>query len=273
MKKTTWLTLAMFAVSPIIVIALSQVRTKTEGNAVNLTQSKLQRLQPVETVIFNGDSALLDSAGIVLQLTVTTRDTVGGNCVSYSPEMFQATQKGGVLNISLSPNGRRLVKEGHLFLEKADLSRVNPDTIYANDTLNIHLHAGPALTQVVAGANQMLVFDEARLPLLRLKAMQEVIITNRSHIGHLQMNGGTSVWVIKSEIDRFDLHLINPEVYSMTNSFGEDSRIGMLRVTGEGSIDIHNGDDIDQILLEPTPKSEDGITITGYSFKKRRQLK
>lgn len=273
MKKTTWLALAMFIVSPVIVIVLSQVCTKRESNAVNLTLSKLLQLQPVQTVVFNADSALLDSAGIILRLTITAQDTAVGDRISYSPEMFQATQKDGVLHIGLSPDGRRLIKEGHLFLNDADLSRVNPDTIYQNDTLQIRLHAGPALSRIVAGKNQSLVFDEARLPSLRLKTLQDVVITHRSRIGHLQMNGGSSAWVISSEIDRFDLNLINSEVYGTTLLFGEESHIGTLRLTGAGSIDIHNEDDIDRILLEPTPKKGEGIDITCYSVKKRRQLK
>ena len=58
MKKTTWLTLAMFIVSPIILIALAQVCIKNKSNVVNLTQSKLLRLQPVEAVVLHADSAL-----------------------------------------------------------------------------------------------------------------------------------------------------------------------------------------------------------------------
>ena len=273
MKKTTWLTLAMFFVSPIILIALAQVCIKNKSNVVNLTQSKLLRLQPVEAVVLNADSALLDSAGIFLRLTITTRDTAVGNCISYYPEILQATQRGGLLTLSLSANGRKLIQEGHRLLENIDLSRVNPDTLYGNDTLNIYLHAGSTLSQVVVGTNQILTFNEAHLPRLRLKTLGDVSITNCSSIGHLQMNTTAFIEVDSSDINLFDLHLANSEIYNTASINSESAHISTLRLTGAGQIGINNGDYIDHILLEPTSKKAGGIDITYYSVKRRRSLK
>lgn len=273
MKKTTIIALIVLIITPFVLLLSNSMRTRKQSNVINLTSRHLQHLQPVTEVVFNNDSALLDSAGLCLELVVSTRSDSTLCRVSYPKEMVQVTQKGGRLTIGLSPAGRKLLREGHRFLANADLTKIDPDTIVSNDTLQIYLQADAHLRSVTGNTGNCIRFNTARLPQIKVSTSSPLEFCCGSSIGRLTTIGYPDVALFDSRVEQMEMHLHTDDGYSTTPLHGQQFHIGTLTVSGKGAVEIYQQQSIDHIIANPNDTSGIGLELRFPSIYHRYQLK
>lgn len=273
MKKTTIIALIVLIITPFVLLLSNSMRTRRQSNAINLTARHLQHLQPVTDVVFNNDSALLDSAGLCLRLVVSTRSDSTLCRVSYPKEMVQVTQKGGRLTIGLSPAGRKLVRERHRFLVNADLTKIDPDTIRNNDTLQIYLQADAHLRSVTGHTGNSIRFNTARLPQIKVSTSSPLEFCCGSSVGRLTTIGYPDVALFDSRVEQMEMHLHTDDGYSTTPLHGRLFHIGTLTVSRTGTVVIYQQQNIDHIIANPNDTSNVGLELRFPGIYHRYQLK
>ena len=251
MKKTTYITLGTFILLPFIFILLTLVPEKKRFTVFNLTKITDRKLETVRNIVFDGRIDLLDSANVKLQLIITP-DTTGKGCsVNYPSEIFKVVQIGNTLRIRVADEGKSLLRKGLDLLQNADMSKIDPDTIYSSDTLKIRLLADQNLTGINLKYEHEIVFEGVKLLILTVHTPGDISLYKGTEIDRLHIIGHPTVSLYDSKVGNFFYRLVPGKEIDNGNLYGENYRIGIMTITGNGYINGIDAAKCDHLIIDP----------------------
>ncbi|HEY9551798.1 MAG TPA: hypothetical protein VIQ97_05895 [Prevotella sp.] len=262
MKKTTYMAVGMLLFMPFAVLLPALMPAKKADRTSYLNKIAHLHLQPVKTVMFEGRFDLLDSASVNLQLLVEP-DTMNEGCsIDYPSQIFQVSQKNGMLYVSVTDEGKELLRNGNLLLQDTNPREVDTDTIYCSDTLKIRLRANGDLSNIQQLLSQTVTLRGMQLPELEVRSYGTIELEEGTSIARFHVLGNSNLYLGNAQIGHMRIDTGQKGDYGVAMLSGDRYHIGTLIVTGNGGITGLEADRCDHLQIVPTKMEDMGIEVS-----------
>uniref|UniRef100_A0AB33J429 Auto-transporter adhesin head GIN domain-containing protein n=1 Tax=Prevotella sp. GTC17259 TaxID=3236795 RepID=A0AB33J429_9BACT len=285
MKKSTIIAFAyivvaflMFSLSPAIVHML----TYRQPVFVNITKMTEEKVMPVMQIESQVDALIKDSLGLNIQVEVSVTDNPALCRVSYPTDIVEIVCKDGKFSYRFSPSFLHKVKEG-MKLVASDKETKEPPLADADSVvvltennvdrdrlIVIKVVTTEALHQVRLRNQEHLVLSRAVLPKLLCHVRADMDVEKDSKIGHLVLEGHSSLEVNACVVDTLELECRRRGEYAESLyqlSCNDGGHIRNLIVNGSGDVNIGEDTCIDHITVNPAAHEIINLTRVNYVEK------